>query len=385
MDAGLRVPMAENLIWANVLRPRIPLVYLDLHVIIRMARASRGGTDVPAEYLHLRQEALRAKWEGRARFPLSSEHLWEVAQITDPQQRADIAAILAELSDYAYLAGRTVIAELEMEAGMAMILGEDISDRSIPLVRPTFGHAFGMVGGVKVLNPDGSDGSDAVRATMPDGEFAELMANLNYEMERHILRGPSDQDLEELLADPQFRPEVALASQRSRVAWELDTERVLNEAPKWRRGRPRDLICAREWFHEWNEMYARLRIARQEAGLPPFDPSDAEMRMFMGALPHIQVAASLKTRYHRNPRHLWTVNDIVDIDAVSVAYAYCEAVFPDKAIRNALLSSKELRTIGTFVPRRPGELADWLSALPSVIAPEFLVPHPLKRSMAPGG
>lgn len=81
--------MAENLIWANVMRPRIPLVYLDLHVIIRMARASRGGTDVPAEYLHLREEALRAKWEERAMFPLSGEHLWEVARITDPQQRGN--------------------------------------------------------------------------------------------------------------------------------------------------------------------------------------------------------------------------------------------------------------------------------------------------------
>jgi hypothetical protein len=100
--------------------------------------------------------------------------------------------------------------------------------------------------------------------------------------------------------------------------------------------------------------------------------------MFMGPLPHIQVAVSLKTRYHRNPRHLWSVNDIIDIDAVSVAYAYCEAVFPDKAVRNALLSSRELRTIGTFVPRHPGELADWLSALPNVIAPRIAGPTPLE-------
>ena len=73
------------------------------------------------------------------------------------------------------------------------------------------------------------------------------------------------------------------------------------------------------------------------------------------------------------------MNDIVDIDAVSIAYAYCAAVFPDKAVRAALQSSKELRTIGTFVPRRPEELTDWLDGLPTVVAPDLLVPHAIPR------
>ncbi|WP_020391657.1 hypothetical protein [Kribbella catacumbae] len=354
MNIGLKVPMAEELVWANVMRPRIPLVYLDLHVAIRMARALRGDTTVPAEYLQLYRAALRAKLERRAMFPLSGEHMWEILQITDPKQRGDLADIFATLSDYCYLPGRTLIAELEIEAGMAKILGEDISDRSIALVRSTFGHAFGMVGGMKIVNHDGGDASDAVRAQMSDAEFDTLIARMNYEMERRMLRGPSDEDLEQLRADPAFQPEVAAEGQRSRVEWEQDTERVLNENPKWRRGRLRDLIDAREFVHEWIDMYTRTRIERQEAGLPDFDPPDDELRRFMGAMPHTQVAVSVKTRYHNNPQHKWTVNDIVDIDAVSVAYAYCEAVFPDKAMRNALLSSRELLSIGTYVPRRPG-------------------------------
>jgi hypothetical protein len=83
---------------------------------------------------------------------------------------------------------------------------------------------------------------------------------------------------------------------------------------------------------------------------------------------------------HKNPRHNWTPNDISDIDAMSVAYAYCEAVFPDKAVRQALLNSKELRVMGTFVPRRAVELTEWLDALPTVAGPDLLVPHPLTRS-----
>lgn len=380
MNIGLKVPVAEELVWANVMRPRIPLVYLDLHVAIRMARALKGETSVPAEYLQLYRAALRAKLERRAMFPLSGEHMWEILQITDPKQRSDLADILATLSDYCYLPGRTLIAELEIGAGMAKILGEDISDRSIALVRSTFGHAFGMVGGVKIVNHNGGDASDAVRAQMPDAEFDTLLARINYEMERNVLRGPSDEDLEQLRTDPAFQPQEAVEGQRSRVEWEQDTERVLNENPKWRRGRLRDLIGAREFVHEWIDMYTRMRIERQEAGLPDFDPPDDELRRFMGAMPHTQVAVSVKTRYHKDPRHNWTVNDIVDIDAVSVAYAYCEAVFPDKAVRHALLSSKELQSIGTYVPRRPGELTEWLNSLPTVVAPDFLVPHPLNRS-----
>lgn len=194
-----------------------------------------------------------------------------------------------------------------------------------------------------------------------------------------MLRGPSDEDLEVLRADPNFQPEVAIEGQKQRVQWELDTERVLNEHPKWRRGRLRDLIGAREIVHEWMDMYTRMRIDRRKAGLPDFDPPDNEMRSFIGSMPHTQVAISVKTRYHKNPLHKWTVNDIVDIDAVSIAYAYCEAVFPDKAVRAALQSSKELRAIGTFVPRRPEELTDWLDGLPTVVAPDLWVPHPIPR------
>jgi hypothetical protein len=52
---------------------------------------------------------------------------------------------------------------------------------------------------------------------------------------------------------------------------------------------------------------------------------------------------------------------------------------PRQGVRAALQSSKELRTIGTFVPQRPEELTDWLVGLPTVVAPDLLVPHPIPR------
>jgi hypothetical protein len=369
--------MRDELVWANVMRPRIPLVYLDLNTIIYIARTLRRAENVPAGFGELYEAALRAKMEKRALFPLGEAHLWEISKITDPKQRGRLAEILENLSDYNYLLGRTVIAELEFEAGIAKVMGEDLSGRTLPLIRPTLGQVFGQVGGMKFVNDAGGEGSDAIRAEVGEAEFDSLLANLNYEFERRMLRGPSDEDLAQLQKDPNFRPEQAIDSHKKRVLWELDTERVLNADPRWRRGRLRDVIGAREIVHEWLDLFNRLRIERMKSGLFPFDPSEEEMRSFMGSMPHTQVAVSIKTRYHRDSGHKWTANDITDIDAMSVAFAYCETVFPDKAIRSALTNSKELAVLGTYVPRRAAELTEWLNALPSVVAPEILMPHPL--------
>jgi hypothetical protein len=102
-------------------------------------------------------------------------------------------------------------------------------------------------------------------------------------------------------------------------------------------------------------------------------------------MPHTQVAISVKTQMHKNPRHRWTPNDLSDVDAVSVAYAYCDAVFPDKAMRHALATSKELGVLGTFVPRRAAEMKDWIDARPPIVGPACLVPHPLAKRVESGG
>jgi hypothetical protein len=123
-------------------------------------------------------------------FPLGEAHLWEVAKITDPKQRGDLADILETLSDYQYLLGRITLAELEFEAGMAKIMGEDVISGSLPLVRPTMGQVFGQVGGMKIIDANGNDVSDALRAQTSDAEFDALEAKMNYEFERRIFAVP---------------------------------------------------------------------------------------------------------------------------------------------------------------------------------------------------
>jgi len=58
---------------------------------------------------------------------------------------------------------------------------------------------------------------------------------------------------------------------------------------------------------------------------------------------------------------------------LSVAYAYCDAIFTDKAVRAALANSTELRPIGTYLPRASVDLSEWLDDLPALAVPDMLV------------
>jgi hypothetical protein len=104
------------------------------------------------------------------------------------------------------------------------------------------------------------------------------------------------------------------------------------------------------------------------------------MRQFWAAMPQVQVAISLKTRYHRNPARRWKTNDIADIDAMSIAYSYCDAVLTDQEARAALKDSPDLRPIVTYLPKDPLELAEWLNDRPVVANADQQVPHPLART-----
>lgn len=106
----------------------------------------------------------------------------------------------------------------------------------------------------------------------------------------------------------------------------------------------------------------------------------AEMINLWAAMPQVQVAISMKAHYHRNPSRVWRTNDIADIDALAVAYAYCDALLTDKEARAALVGSLELRTFGAHLPTNVREMAQWLDDLPIVPNPDGQVLHLLPRS-----
>lgn len=144
----------------------------------------------------------------------------------------------------------------------------------------------------------------------------------------------------------------------------------------WNRGRLRDFISGRDVVHEWMDLFVLQLREREEDGLPHELPSVEEMPGFWAAMPQVQVAISIKTRYHRNLERTWKTNDICDIDAMSIGYPYCDAVFTDRDARAALVDGRDLRHISTFTPKRPAELTAWLDGLPQRADTTALIPAP---------
>ena len=94
-------------VWPQTLiRPfrDVRLVYLDQAQWIYLAQAATGHPDGGKHVASL--EALRSfKADGSILCPLSLTHLMETSAIT-PRQRADIAALMEELSDFFFLLPR---------------------------------------------------------------------------------------------------------------------------------------------------------------------------------------------------------------------------------------------------------------------------------------
>lgn len=163
MTVALKAPMSEELVWANIMRPRIPLIYLDLNTIIYFAKALRGDTDVPTGYLDLYETVIRAKSEQRAMFPLGESHLWEITKITDPSQRERLAEVFEAISDFNYLPGRVSESPSSLTPASQRSCRRSRGSPPSPLLRPTFWQVFGMVGGMKIVDADGLDSSKAVQ------------------------------------------------------------------------------------------------------------------------------------------------------------------------------------------------------------------------------
>lgn len=351
-------------VWPDVSRPAVPILYLDLNHFINLAKARQGMGKAPDGYVDL-SEALRSAVSSRLIvIPLSAVHIWEMYhRISDPRQRRDVAKVMEELSGFQYLLGRTEIGQLEIEAGIRGVFGEPASHISWPLVRSTIGQALGAIGGLRVVNQAGEDVSEEMSSHLGRDGYDSFMAEANLTMERALLCGPSDEEAERLRADFGYAPEAASAGAESRLAFEQQLTEMLDLDPRWQRGRLRDVLLAREFTHEWLEVFDRVNSQRSEAGLPVMEAASTDMRRLIDGMPHSRVAVCLKTQLHRNARHRWSTNDIMDIDALSVAFAYCDVVFSDRAMRNLLVSSIELREIPTMLPEGPHELAEWVTAL----------------------
>jgi hypothetical protein len=97
-----------------------PLVYLDMNHWIYLAQAATGHAN-GGRY----QRALDALWEaaGRVVIPLASVHYMEIEGNRDAARRSDLARLMEELSGFVCVLPRSSIAQVELDAALAQLLG----------------------------------------------------------------------------------------------------------------------------------------------------------------------------------------------------------------------------------------------------------------------
>jgi hypothetical protein len=273
---------------------------------------------------------------------------------------------MEELSGFTYLMGRPQLQQLEVESALNAIPGIVISPQGpFTLLGSNLWWAFGMKDGELQLS-----GLDAVASAKrwceqlgidPGDDAMETMSRW---AQRELLTGPDDHNDPELrrLGYDRDRWRDMLkkrAGQENYLVQQLDAD------PKWRRGRLRDVISAREMEIELGEVLAKATAAMGTAIGQLLAYNRTNLRDFGDRMPTTRVAVSVKEYYHYTPGRVWKPNDINDIDALAVAVPYCDAVFTDKRARDAVAARRDLDVFGTHLPSGPEELAEWLDDLPA--------------------
>jgi hypothetical protein len=347
----------------GLIRPTSPpyLVYLDLNHWIGLAQANTGNL-AGERYIDVLAAARAAHDAGSVAFPLSGTHYMEIAKITRRRWRADLASIMEELSGFITLVCRSVVMRLELETALDHRFG-----RFTPRLGPVELLGFGVHHSIGIV-PSISFGSDPDDATHESERWRNLRLldrlpeDWRLGLERSVLAGPQDDRTEARLRADGWRPDAALETARSRAKEEAEQAGRLDADPRWRAGRLRDVVGAREVIIELLDtlIYALRRRHLDISGL--FDDR-AAARQFAQCMPSMTVATEMKTRNHRSRDSKWDSNTTFDIDAMALAVPYCDAVVTERHACDTLNIAKVGDRMGTTIMATPAELLAWLEAL----------------------
>jgi hypothetical protein len=344
--------------WPALCRParNEPLVYLDLNHWIGLAKAGTGHPD---------GERHRDAWEivrrAQAVFPLSTSHFMEMAGIADPRQRHDVAAVMEQLSSFICLMPAMLIMRMEIDAALQRI-DPSLSPYygPIPLLGRGVLQAFGRCGGLRVYSSAG-DVTETARQSWPDGPeaFEAWRETAERELDRSVLRGPTDEEAPELGALG-WDPTVARRGAEQRAQQEREQAERFAAEPHWRRGRIRDVVAGRYLLTDAQAALAEVLSAhgRRLASIVSDPPS---ARQFIDSMPSADVRISLLVAAHRNPQTRWTPNDFFDIDAMSIAVPYCDIVVTEKHASHVLHAAGLPALTGATVLTTLDELAERLA------------------------
>jgi hypothetical protein len=195
----------------------------------------------------------------RRSLPLSDCIYAEVSKIQRHRQRSDLREVIERVSGYRVVTSRSVVTAHEVEALLDVIVGPSPDPiNTMDYLDWGVARAFGMVGGFRVMSASGEDVTDQARAAHRGGPeaFDHLLATAELNLNRQVIEGPTPEEEPELRAHG-YDPAAAYAVAERRAAQEIEQAARFDNEPRWRRGRIRDVIAAREVYIEINTELSR--------------------------------------------------------------------------------------------------------------------------------
>ena len=357
----------ENYIWPHTLhRPAPPpkFVYLDLNHWIALAKALSGHHDGKKD-IRVLNCCLKAVEQGIAIFPISLSIYIEILKVKDCRRRCDLRKAIELLSRYKVVMPQSVVAAHEVEALLDHIVGPNPEpiNTVVYLDWGVFG-AMGMYGSMVVKSADGRDVTEEARQSFTGGPhvFDDIVSEAILELNRQVIEGPSAEE------EPEFReqgydPIRILEQFEMEAANEVEFAHRLNDDPKWRRGRLRDAVSAREVLMQYNRILKRGCDARGVVSLESLKSrftSNTDARRVFDPMPSFDVSVTLKTSLHKNARHRWTANDLHDVHALTSTLPYCDIVVTDQAMASQAVQTGLASRLNTTVLSRLSDLRQHL-------------------------
>ena len=201
----------------------------------------------------------------------------------------------------------------------------------IPVKVPKIGHgvlfAFGIPGHLAVTGYTDAD-RDQVEAQMGK-TISDLELEVNAFFEYWLLATP--RSLRDRI--PGFEP----VSTRKDAEAELEEIKVMVgnlHSDKEIASLPMDAISARQYIRDIFDNFKRAMLSAAFTTSWPFRGKE-ELTDFLEHLPTQRVATSLKHQYVKQTSTKWKINHLRDIEALSVAIPYTDAVVTDADVANA--------------------------------------------------
>lgn len=335
-------------------------IYLDLKDWVALAKARLGRPEFPHDQAVY--EALRAATTaGQAIVPLSATTYQELSRITPLRQRSDLANVIAEISGFVTISGRSVAMRHQVLAALASRYGEP---------EPAPIRSLGI--GIQFASGDRRRlvlrGRDDASPDLPPELVREIESGGRALLEYMMARGPEPSDLPVLRAYG-YRPEAVIQVEQDRLGREQQLAAMLRDGTT-ARDRLGDLVHARYLFWEL-DTHLRVGLERYGIDINDFFANGKEwLTAFLDDIPGAAITITLTEKGFRNADKAWQGNDLRDADAMSAAIPYCDVVLTDKYAAAQLARSPAVSKLGTLVlprlrdlnERLPGLIASWQSA-----------------------